>query len=343
MKKILAVLVLWLVISVWAGCSSGNSPSQPGSPTATPTGPTSTPTETGTPTSTATVTATPTVTLTQTSTATFIPTPPYKAASSFTVGSSGAGVLAVNAAGTTFYVCDGHLSVVVYDSGGSTAATWTGYGTTSFSSISGIAVDPSSGRVAVVDSLNDAIYLFTSAGVTAGALTSYASISTPHFTSACFDPSGNIYAVTSSGDTYQYSSGGSPNYQFSYPVNGTHPAALVAYNSSNSDLYITQYDFIYQYTTSGLQLAQFGGSGGGDGKFSINAGIGGITVDSTGNLYATDTDNGLVQIFDGTGNFLGQWGISNSLPNGITQYGGDYFVLAHSNSSGFDYVDAYGP
>ena len=45
---------------------------------------------------------------------------------------------------------------------------------------------------------------------------------------------------------------------------------------------------------------------------TVNSGPGGIAVDSTGNVYATDYSNERVQKFDSTGKFIASWGTIGS-------------------------------
>ncbi|HTC19552.1 MAG TPA: NHL repeat-containing protein [bacterium] len=72
--------------------------------------------------------------------------------------------VAINAAGTTFYVVDSaNNAVYEFTSGGATVTSWTSYGPTSFSSPEGIAMD-SNGNIYVADTRNNEVEEFSSAG-----------------------------------------------------------------------------------------------------------------------------------------------------------------------------------
>jgi DNA-binding beta-propeller fold protein YncE len=63
------------------------------------------------------------------------------------------------------------------------------------------------------------------------------------------------------------------------------------------------------FTTSYHFVNQWGSSGSGDGQFSNPSGI---AIDSSGNVYVSDSNNDRVQKFDSNGFFIKKWGSSGS-------------------------------
>ncbi len=77
-------------------------------------------------------------------------------------------------------------------------------------------------------------------------------------------------------------------------------------------------------------VTQWGGAGNGNGQFQF---LVGVAVDSSGNVYVTDTGNNRIQKFNGTGTFITQWGGSG---NGNGTFNGPAGVAV--DSSGNVYV-----
>jgi tripartite motif-containing protein 71 len=75
----------------------------------------------------------------------------------------------------------------------------------------------------------------------------------------------------------------------------------------NDNIYINQRttNTVRKYTTSGVFLSSFGGTGTGNGQFTLP---GRLAIDSQNNIYATDQNNCNVQKFDPSGAFLLKWG-----------------------------------
>lgn len=73
---------------------------------------------------------------------------------------------------------------------------------------------------------------------------------------------------------------------------------------------------IVRFTADGRYLGEWGAPGKGPGQFNLPHGI---AVDKSGRVYVADQENLRLQIFDGTGRFLMQWG-SDQLgdPYGVT-------------------------
>lgn len=89
------------------------------------------------------------------------------------------------------------------------------------------------------------------------------------------------------------------------------PAGVATDSSGNiyvADMYNNR---IQKFSSNGTFISKWGANGGdsssgsGDGEFSA---VSAVDVDSQGNVYALDYDNGRVQKFDTNGNFLAKWG-----------------------------------
>jgi len=66
-------------------------------------------------------------------------------------------------------------------------------------------------------------------------------------------------------------------------------------------------DSIKILNQAGTVLTTFGGTGSSDGKFNNSGYTGQLVVDSSDNIYATDTGNSRIQKFDSNGVFLAKW------------------------------------
>ena len=95
---------------------------------------------------------------------------------------------------------------------------------------------------------------------------------------------------------------------------------------------------IEKFTSSGGFLTAWGGSGSGNGQFSIP---GHLSPDSTGDVYVSDTYNNRVQEFTSSGTFLTSFGTVGSGngqlvdPEGLTiDSSGSVYVIDTGNSSG---------
>lgn len=94
----------------------------------------------------------------------------------------------------------------------------------------------------------------------------------------------------------------------------------VGIDPTTGDVYIGDYesDVLQRFTSTGMLVAELGGTGTGPGQFD---GIWGISTDSAGNVYVADTFNRRIQKLDSNGAFLAEWrsygGTAFSKPTGI--------------------------
>ena len=87
------------------------------------------------------------------------------------------------------------------------------------------------------------------------------------------------------------------------------------------------------YAETYLFVTKWGSFGFGDGQFT---GLRGVAMDSSNNIYVTDSGNDRVQKFTSTGTYITQWGSAGS---GYGQFLGPYGVAM--DRSGNVYVIDY--
>jgi len=76
----------------------------------------------------------------------------------------------------------------------------------------------------------------------------------------------------------------------------------------------TQSKRIIKYSSAGMPLLQWGGSGSGDGQFNDAWGPWGLAVDRDGNVYVADMWNHRIQKFTADGQFILKWGHQGTGP-----------------------------
>ena len=84
----------------------------------------------------------------------------------------------------------------------------------------------------------------------------------------------------------------------------------------NDDVYVgDHHNRIQKFDSNGTFLMKFGGTGYDDGEFAV---LGGIAVDSQGNIFTTDWSQNNVQKFDSKGTFLQQWDVPSCNAGGTS-------------------------
>ena len=73
------------------------------------------------------------------------------------------------------------------------------------------------------------------------------------------------------------------------------------------NVYITDFDHIYKFTSDGTFITKWGSEGTGIGQFGVS-GPDGIATDPAGNVYVADSSNGRIQKFTSSGAFITEWG-----------------------------------
>jgi len=321
-------------------------------PSATPsfTG-TATGTSTGTPTS----TPTPTQATSPISSPTEVP-PVYKTSISLPYPPN---ALALGLDGTTLYVDELNIFAtplpMMYVERISTAGVslgiWTGYGSTAFSTVAGIAVSPLTGNVYVLDNSAPAVYEVTTAGVPVTSWTGYNGVNFQNPLGIAVAPGGNVYVGDTDANLVdEFTDSGDPVTQWGGIVK---PTRMAVSPVSPFNLYVTEHStqVIHEYTSAGAPVTQFGG-------YTATAGVGGglfqeieyLAIATNGHLFASDGYPGgnedFIQAFDANGVFKTQWGGPGSLPaqfNGpdgiVVTTGGDFYMADYGNSR----IQVFGP
>ncbi len=91
-----------------------------------------------------------------------------------------------------------------------------------------------------------------------------------------------------------------------------HPTGVAVSGSPfGEDVYVADKgnDRIVELAQNGEVLRQWGGRGGGDGRFHAPAGV---AVDGGGEVFALDSENNRVEVFDASGHYLAKWGLHGS-------------------------------
>ncbi len=196
-----------------------------------------------------------------------------------------------------------------------------GTGNGQFSVPEGIAVS-GIGNVYVTDFLNDRIEEFSGTGayITQWGNQGNNNGQFVHPLGVAIDSSGDVYVADSNNNRIQeFSSTGAYITQFGMqgPDAGMfHSPSGIAIDSSG-DVYVADSgnNRIQEFSSTGTYITQFGssyyGSGTGNGQFNHPEGV---AIDSSGNVFVTDSWNNRVEEFSSTGAYITQWGSSGTSP-----------------------------
>jgi sugar lactone lactonase YvrE len=117
-----------------------------------------------------------------------------------------------------------------------------------------------------------------------------------------------------------------------------HPEGL-AVDGADNVIVVNNSGFpvVEKFAAGGFLLNQWG-NGGVIAPGAFNSATG-TAVDGNGNIYVLDSDNGRIQVLDGSGNYLTQWGTAGSAPGqflyprGIAIDGAGYIYVADSGNN----------
>jgi len=114
------------------------------------------------------------------------------------------------------------------------------------------------------------------------------------------DENGIIYVITSYGGVTKISRDGS---YVQWETDAVHDGDIAV--GGDGHIYITAHQGVQKLDTNGDIIETFGESGTDDGHFDSPQGV---AIDSTGNMYISDTNNHRIQILDSNGRFIRKWG-----------------------------------
>lgn len=124
-------------------------------------------------------------------------------------------------------------------------------------------------------------------------------------------PSGNIY-IHEALKIDKFSSAGV--LLSSWAVTASNFRSFCVDTNENVFIFANDGDTIEKYNSTGTLITTFGGFGSVNGKFNNTGYQGILSADSNNNIYATDTKNHRIQVFDNDGVFLKSW--TDALING---------------------------
>jgi streptogramin lyase len=253
------------------------------------------------------------------------------------------GVVGVAVSGATVYATDGS-NVRTYTTAGAVGTSWGSAGAR------GIAID-GSGNVWVSSSAG-LVREYTSGGsfqiaVGAGFLTDPVGVAVSGGKLYVADNGANKVKRFSTTNTYQLEWG-------QYPAPGVEDSPTGVAVDAGGYVYVTNktQDLIQKYDATGAYVAQFGGSGSGNGLLSSPEAV---AVASGGDIYVADTGNNRIERFTSAGAYVGWWGGLGTQPGtfdhpaGIAFDGsGNIYVSDTGNDriqkfdSGMNYLTSWG-
>jgi sugar lactone lactonase YvrE len=203
--------------------------------------------------------------------------------------------------------------------------TTIGNGFNDFNTPAGLAVDGSD-NLYVSDFGNHRIKQYNSAGrclmTWSSAVASATNVSDviPSPYGLRIDAGSNLFVVDKNGRQIdKFSTAGVLSTNWAQPAGAL--SAWVGINKSTGDVYVSDgphYD-IHHYDNNGNLLGSFGQFGSGPTIGNFN-GIGGVAVDSTGQVYAVDEGSHRIEIFTSAGAPVTYWSLGDRSPVGGMQF-----------------------
>lgn len=251
--------------------------------------------------------------------------------------------LAIDSTGVTIYVADDTGDVRQFMAG-SLTNTFTAYGSTNFAEPSAVAID-SSGNAYITDETNDAVYVLSPTGSQIATWSAYNSTAFVYPTGIAVDSSGNVYVADAGANVVYEFNPSTFTAETSFNSDGTNtfvqPSALVVDSANSNHIYVSDSGngFIDEFSAGGSSLLN---------QIDINDAepggfITGIALDSTGNVYAADVNDSVVEVFSPSSTLLsvfGQSGLTSTQAfgyvTGIAIAGSSAWTTDYQNGSGSD-------
>jgi len=231
---------------------------------------------------------------------------------------------------------------------------WTGYGSNPFLFPDGVAVNPTTGNVYVLDAGNPAtngatgagVYEFTSA-VSAVGVTSWVGYGNSNFNNPAgiaLDSTGNVYVADM--DNFlveEFGSGGATLGAWNDNNNNYFWPNAVALDSSNNLYVVDAGNFVV------WKLPSITGTPTSWPIFANNSNspFYGLTVDASGNVYIADYERGVVDVYSNNGTLIGEmngnFGAATPFlgPDALLLFNGNIYVGDYDNGSGN--IQIFGP
>jgi sugar lactone lactonase YvrE len=228
--------------------------------------------------------------------------------------------VAVDGAGNVFVSDKWNSTIKKFDANGQLLLQFGGYGTGpgQLNNPRGVTVD-GSGNIYVADSGNNRIQKFDANGQLLLQWNSYpggtSTVTFSNPTDVALDSEGYVYVVDyDRGRVVMFDSDGNwAQHIFAVGINST---GLVIVGTGTSQYFYMVNDIgsaFFRYRSYTGFKGYLAGSGSGDGQVDNPAGL---AVDGSGNFYVADKDNHRIQIFDASGNYLGQWSLGSFYGHG---------------------------
>jgi sugar lactone lactonase YvrE len=282
-----------------------------------------------------------------------MPTPPFISSGWSTFNDAPNGLAEGNG---YIYVAEGDgasISIVQLLNAGNNASVtqWTGYSGINFLYPTGVAVNPTTGSVYVLNqgleqsgtTNGSAVYEFGNSPAPAGVTTwtGYGGTAFNFPSGIAVDSTGNVYVTDQDNfELEEFSSGGTTLAEWNDNNNSYFYPAAVAVDSSNNLYVVDAGNYVVwklssiSGTVSSWPILP---------SSSYDTPFYGVGVDSSGNVFVADYTNNLVEVYSGgnlIGEMTGESGTPFSEPDAVLLYNNDIYVANYENSAG---IQIFGP